>query len=507
MCKKILSCVCSFLLLMTVSVYAEPEATMVYQSAGGKLFQEGYLGTPKRVVSLQSTSALEEEIISALRNMEMTLDIEKYNLSMQEAQDIFIDVVDAHPEFFYVKSSIGVSYNQYTGKARSYNFTNSYAYTDANLIAQRKALIDGEVNKILASLESGMSDAEKALAVHDRIIEMCAYDTATASISNSKLYTDENWRSFRIDGLFINKTAVCQGYSLAYIYVLSKAGIPAIYTSSRAMNHAWNMVKIGENWYHVDVTWDDPVTKEGDIFSYVGHENFLLSDADITEEGHSGWESPYTANATYEGFWEDIEGGMQYRDGTWYYVSGDGMKGYIVSNKAGAEKKLYTFTGAWAYMSQYASRIGIYKDRIYFNTGTDIRSILLNGTEEAVFITPTLAAGEKIGGLVIDGDMLLYGTGEDFYVLDVQEGIYLGFDFDVRIQDSEVTITTGGHVMDDSRFFIAEYQGNEILYLKVLHIDPGKTSYTAPIVSGTGRVCVFAFTGIHPKADKFEQEI
>lgn len=506
MCKKILSCICSFLLFMTVSVYAAPEATMVYHSTGGKLFQEGNLGTPKNIVSLQNTSALEEEIISALQNIEMTLDIAKYNLSWQEAKDIFIAVVDAHPEFFYVKSSIGVGYNKNTGKAYSYDFTNSYAYTDANTIAQRKALIDGEVNKILASLESGMSDAEKALAVHDRIIESCAYDMETAAIPSSS-YTDENWKAFRIDGVFIEKTAVCQGYTLAYMYVLSKLNIESVYVTSTSMNHAWNMVKIGTSWYHVDATWDDPVTEEGDIFSYVGHANFLLSDADITEEGHSGWESPYTANVTYTGIWEGVEGGMQYRDGTWYYVSGDGMKGYIVSNKAGTEKKLYTFTGAWAYMSQYGSRIGIYKDRIYFNTGTDIRSILLNGTEEAVFITPTLAAGEKIYGLVIDEDMLLYGTGENSYVLDVQEGIYLGFDFDVRIQDSEVTITTGGHVMDDSRFFVAEYQGNELLYLKVLHIDPGKTSYTAPIVSGTSRVCVLAFTGMKPKAEKFEKAV
>ena len=25
-------------------------------------------------------------------------------------------------------------------------------------------------------------------------------------------------------------------------------------------NHIWNVVNINNNWYHIDLTWDDPVT-------------------------------------------------------------------------------------------------------------------------------------------------------------------------------------------------------------------------------------------------------
>ena len=28
-------------------------------------------------------------------------------------------------------------------------------------------------------------------------------------------------------------------------------------------HHVWNAVKIDDNWYHLDLTWDDPVTQDG----------------------------------------------------------------------------------------------------------------------------------------------------------------------------------------------------------------------------------------------------
>lgn len=40
----------------------------------------------------------------------------------------------------------------------------------------------------------------------------------------------------------------------------------------------WNMVRIGSLWYHVDVTWDDPVSNSGPMLRY---DYFLVSDSTI----------------------------------------------------------------------------------------------------------------------------------------------------------------------------------------------------------------------------------
>jgi len=61
-------------------------------------------------------------------------------------------------------------------------------------------------------------------------------------------------------GALANGKAVCQGYSLAYKLLLRRAGVPVVYVGSDSMQHAWNMVQMENNgWYHVDVTWDDPI--------------------------------------------------------------------------------------------------------------------------------------------------------------------------------------------------------------------------------------------------------
>ena len=64
------------------------------------------------------------------------------------------------------------------------------------------------------------------------------------------------------------------------------------------------MVKIDGQWYHVDVTWDDPVP---DKPGRVSHENFLRSDDGIRSTGHYGWTSDYTCTSTkYDKYlWKD----------------------------------------------------------------------------------------------------------------------------------------------------------------------------------------------------------
>ena len=71
------------------------------------------------------------------------------------------------------------------------------------------------------------------------------------------------------------------GVCVCILYSLNNVNIENRMVVSNNMNHAWNMLKIGGKWYHVDVTWDDPVW---DILGRVRHEYFMLSDAAIKEK-------------------------------------------------------------------------------------------------------------------------------------------------------------------------------------------------------------------------------
>ena len=167
-----------------------------------------------------------------------------------------------------------------------------------------------------ACISQGMTDLEKVISAHDWLVTNCQYDPYIGTggkyiASDGTVYNDEP-AVYTSYGAFVNHNVVCQGYALAFKVLMDRAGIPCCYVKSDAMNHAWNMVQLDGNWYHVDVTWDDP--------SYVGiedwtgrikRENLLCSDAEITDagsKGHHDWSTEwgYTCGTSLDSTeWED----------------------------------------------------------------------------------------------------------------------------------------------------------------------------------------------------------
>ena len=45
--------------------------------------------------------------------------------------------------------------------------------------------------------------------------------------------------------------------------------------------HTWNAVEIENKWYHLDLTWDDPVTVGVPDLDLLEHEFFLISTRDL----------------------------------------------------------------------------------------------------------------------------------------------------------------------------------------------------------------------------------
>ncbi|WP_168123623.1 transglutaminase domain-containing protein [Paenibacillus sp. HB172176] len=128
-----------------------------------------------------------------------------------------------------------------------------------------------EVNRIvdetLAELiRPDMNDHEKIKAIHDWIVTHVEYDQSLT------YYT-------AYDALKLGKT-VCQGYSLLGYLMLEKAGL-TVRIAEGTVNtgeHAWNMVQLDGNWYHLDLTWDDPV---GATDSRIHYSYYLKSDEEL----------------------------------------------------------------------------------------------------------------------------------------------------------------------------------------------------------------------------------
>ena len=110
------------------------------------------------------------------------------------------------------------------------------------------------------------TDAEIALQIHDKLVDLVDYDY-TLYYDKRLAYDDLGHTAF---GALVHNedgtpnTAVCDGYTLAYIYLMQQVGLQAIYlggwcgsTLSDMGGHAWNMAYLDGKWYEIDVTWDD----------------------------------------------------------------------------------------------------------------------------------------------------------------------------------------------------------------------------------------------------------
>lgn len=167
-----------------------------------------------------------------------------------------------NPELFYIDITKINLITEITTKAFSTTYRisiggngNKYLSEDFENLSKVNAEIsnlENIKNDILN--KTGENKVENLKIVHDYLVDTVEYDVEAGK------------NVYNIYGALVNKKAVCEGYARTYKLILDELGIPCIIACGSAKNslgkiesHAWNYVQIDENWYAVDVTWDDPV--------------------------------------------------------------------------------------------------------------------------------------------------------------------------------------------------------------------------------------------------------
>ena len=143
---------------------------------------------------------------------------------------------------------------------------------------EKSKLVDSVINKFIKeNINNSMNDSEKIKLFHDYIINNTKYDSNYQLTTNRDEYPTSPYNAYGV--LFENK-AICGGYSDVMAIYLDKLGIKNYRISSN--EHIWNYVYINNNWYHLDLTWDDPVTNTGeDLLIY---DFFLINSKQLEEK-------------------------------------------------------------------------------------------------------------------------------------------------------------------------------------------------------------------------------
>lgn len=362
-----------------------------------------------------------QAILDGLRQKSWKIFLVDYHIPASEIRRLYAEVLDESPELFYVTGSFNV-------------------YTDIDSVVkclepeyengaeEKETAYQEAIQTALQCVNDSMSDAEKLLALHDYLAQHVSYDT-----------TLSNYSAF--DAL-VNRSAVCQGYTLAYKVLLDEIGIESTYAHSVAMNHIWNVVKLDGQWYHVDVTWDDPLLGQNDMTGYAGHEYFLNSDDKITEGEHYSWQCDYQCDdKSYDGgwYWLDTETAVIFRgDGIYYFrTSYDRGTMTLVKREAdGAESDLLTLSMFWPVWGSTDPFFGPYASLsqddtgLYYNDGQSIYRYTETEGPTQVYTYPC-NDGVLYGSHYVDGKMEL-GVAADLYIgmhcvtLDISQEIANG---------------------------------------------------------------------------------
>ena len=228
-------------------------------------------------------------LINGFRKMEKHIDLSPYRIETSAAKNLALEVSDfynGNPYYLSTVSSIGAVGKQAEAIHVNYQYTPEEAAEKREQDAKEQAAVD---SAIASCVTDGMSDYEIAKALHDYLALNCEYDKRY--YSGSMPYV-----SYTAYGALVNRTAVCQGYALAYQELLAQCGIESEYVSGlgNGGRHGWNIIRIDGEWYHVDVTWDDPTPdREG----YVRYDYFLKSDRAMSRD-HSNWKASHTCTST-----------------------------------------------------------------------------------------------------------------------------------------------------------------------------------------------------------------
>ena len=230
---------------------------------------------PRRYIAgmqIASATAFQEALLDAIRQRQPSFSAEVVG-DEQVIADVYAIIENYwHPRRVITLALVSTPLNPIV------EFQLNYQTIDPGeqLVQQRVAEIVAEL------ITPGMHPHQQVRVLHDWVVLNTAYD-----MSITRYGADDILR----DGM-----AVCNGYALLLEALLTEAGFNALFVTGTIRpehrsdittvggatltdgGHAWNMVQLDGQWYHLDATWDDPVPDEPGrvVYTY-----YMLTDDEV----------------------------------------------------------------------------------------------------------------------------------------------------------------------------------------------------------------------------------
>ncbi len=175
-------------------------------------------------------------------------------VTVAQVRDVFEAVYNDHPELFWLETGYSCKHLE-NGQCVELTLQYYDIVADAEELEDAQERFDEAVRKMVTAANKLGSDYEKEKYVHDTLIKQVDYHAGT----------DMNQSAY---SALVEGRSVCAGYARAFQHVLMELEIPCYYCMGYSgEDHAWNIVKLDDGYYNVDVTWDDTEPSTCDYFN------------------------------------------------------------------------------------------------------------------------------------------------------------------------------------------------------------------------------------------------
>ncbi|MDR2569681.1 MAG: hypothetical protein LBD23_05210 [Oscillospiraceae bacterium] len=207
------------------------------------------------------------KIKAGFENYATSIDISGVDKNI-DIMNVFKAVIHDHPQFIYFNNSQIGTVNSFFGQSIKLS----------GCINKSKAL--KMLNECYAAAYPIIETARQKKDAYQQLITIYEYLQSRIIYDKDELHAVSknragNQLSHNMYGALVVQKAVCDGFSAAFQYVASHLGYRSTVINGKSdhcsfgnVNHAWNMIEIAGNYYHLDLTWDSCHFAEHNEYSY-----------------------------------------------------------------------------------------------------------------------------------------------------------------------------------------------------------------------------------------------
>lgn len=242
----------------------------------------------QQVIEISSIDEYKKILKLALENFISSIKIKAYNFDKDLYDNDYVnEIIENDPLVNFGYNGGSYNYRWYEGgSVGELNVYLNYKLTKEQMKNMKKMVEEKSKEIVLKIINNNMTDEQKVKTIHDYIVNNSKYDYE--NFKNNTI-SPESYSDY---GILINGIGVCEGYAKAFLRMCKLLDIKCIMITGDVANgpHAWNLVQLNGVYWHVDVTYDDPVVSDGsDILQY---EYYLKTDNQMSKD-HNWDKSKY----------------------------------------------------------------------------------------------------------------------------------------------------------------------------------------------------------------------